>query len=159
VILAVSTGRCESAFEDLDADGRLEFVTCDDRWANQYCSVDDSPFPRVVLFYDTSARTYRPATPQYASHYRDQMAAALDEAQAWLLENGGADAGLDKCRLLGPVLGLMYAGRFSDGLLLLRSLYDNPDAPAFERETVTRVRESPLWVGSGDPGRLTGQPQ
>ena len=113
---------------------------------------------RVVLFYDTSALEYRPATPRYASHYRDQMAAALDEAQNWLLERGGEDAGLDKCRLLAPVLGLMYAGRVGDGLFLLRSLYASPDRDAFAQETVTRVQASPLWVDGRAGGGLTRQP-
>ena len=85
-------------------------------------------------------------TPRFASHFREQLAGALDEAQTWLSESGGLDVGLDKCRLLRPVLGLMYSGRFNDGVVLLRALYRGGDRDEFERDTVERVRQSPLWV-------------
>ena len=47
---------------------------------------------------------------------------------------------------LRPVLGLMYSGRFNDGVVLLRALYRGGDRDEFERDTVERVRQSPLWV-------------
>jgi hypothetical protein len=87
-----------------------------------------------------------PDTPRFASHYRDELSSALDEAQAWISQSGGRDSGLDKCRLLRPALGLMYAGRLSDGVALIRGLYRGADREAFERETVEKVRESPLWI-------------
>jgi hypothetical protein len=71
---------------------------------------------------------------------------ALDEAQTWMSESGGRDLGLDKCHLLRPTLGLMYGGRFSDGLALMRGLYRGADRGDFERETIEKVRSSPLWV-------------
>ncbi len=40
----------------------------------------------------------------------------------------------------------MYAGRFNDGMVLIRALYRGADREEFERETVERVRQSPLWV-------------
>lgn len=146
-VLSLETGNCgPGEFEDLDGDGTREFITCDDRWAYTHCSFADSPFPRVIYSYDASRGTYVPDTPRYAGHYRDQLAGALDEAQTWLSQSGGKDLGLDKCRLLRPALGLMYAGRFHDGLVLIRGLYRGADRQQFERDTVEKVRTSPLWV-------------
>jgi hypothetical protein len=146
-VLALTTGNCgPGEYEDLDGNGTREFVTCDDRWANMYCSFADSPFPRVVYSYDASRGMYVPDTPRFASRYREQLAAALDEAQSWLSESGGQDPGLDKCRLLRPALGLMYAGRFQDGVVLIRALYRGGDRDEFERDTIERVRKSPMWI-------------
>jgi hypothetical protein len=146
-ILVLETGNCgPGELEDLDGNGTREFVTCDDQWAYAYCSFADSPFPRVIYSYDPSRGMYVVDTPRFAGRYRDQLAEALDEAQTWLSESGGRDQGLDKCRLLRPVLGLMYSGRFSDGVLLLRGLYRGADREQFEREVTQRVHESRMWV-------------
>jgi hypothetical protein len=146
-ILVLETGNCgPGELEDLDGNGTREFITCDDQWAYAYCSFADSPLPRVIYSYDPSRGMYVVDTPRFAGRYRDQLAEALDEAQTWLSESGGRDQGLDKCRLLRPVLGLMYSGRFSDGVLLLRGLYRGADREQFEREVTQRVRESRLWV-------------
>jgi FG-GAP repeat protein len=146
-ILVLETGNCgPGEFEDLDGNGTKEFITCDDRWAYIYCSFADSPFPRVIYSYDGTRGSYVLETPRFANRYRDQLAAALDEAQNWMSESGGRDLGLDKCRLLRPTLGLMYGGRFSDGLALIRGLYRGADRADFERETIEKVRSSPLWV-------------
>jgi hypothetical protein len=146
-IFSRNTGNCgPGGFEDLDGDGALEFVTCDDGWAYTYCSFADSPFPRVVYAYDIARGEYAPATPRFTSRFRDELAAALDEAQAWMAESNGKDGSLDKCRLLKPVLGLMFAGRIDDGLVLIRGLYRGADREVFEKETVDKVRQSPQWV-------------
>jgi hypothetical protein len=146
-ILSLDTGHCgPGEFADLDGDGWLEFTTCDDQWAYAYCSFADSPFPRVVYAYDPVRGDYAPATPRYAIRFRDELALSLGGAQTWMAESGGKDPGLDKCRLLQPVLGLMYAGRIDDGLVLIRGLYRADDREQFEAETVERVRQSALWV-------------
>ena len=147
-VLALETGNCgPGEFEDLDGDGTFEFTTCDDAWAYAYCSFADSPLPRVVYAYDRARGEYVPATPRYASRFRDQLARDLDEAQTWLRDSGDdADPGLIKCRLLQPALGLMYSGRFDDGVLLIRVLYRGGDREQFERETAERVRQSPHWA-------------
>ena len=146
-VLALTTGNCgPGEFEDLDGNGTREFVTCDDRFANMYCTFAESPLPRVIYSYDPSRGMYVLDTPRFASRYREELAEALDEAQTWLSESRGQDAGLDKCRLLRPALGLMYSGRLHDGIVLIRGLYRGSDRDEFERDTVERVRQSPLWV-------------
>jgi hypothetical protein len=146
-ILVLETGNCgPGELEDLDGNGTREFVTCDDQWAYAYCSFADSPFPRVIYSYDPTRGMYVLDTPRFASSYREQLAEALDDAQAWLSKSGGKDPGIDKCRLLRPALGLMYSGRFSDGVALIRGLYRGDDREQFEREVTQKVRESRLWV-------------
>jgi hypothetical protein len=145
-VLVVETGNCSGMFEDLDGDGTREFITCDDQWAYAYCSFADSPLPRVIYSYNNARGMYVPDTPRFASRYREELATVLDEAQTWLSESGGKDPGVDKCRLLRPALGLMYGGRFYDGLVLIRGLYRGADREQFERETIERVKQSTLWV-------------
>jgi len=146
-ILSLDLGNCgPGEFEDLDGDGALEFITCDDRWAYAYCTFADSPMPRVVYAFDRSVSRYTPATPRFASLFRDELSTALEEAQSWMHASGGRNTGLDKCRLLRPALGLMYSGRFDDGLVLIRGLYRGDDREQFEKETSERVRQSPHWV-------------
>ena len=80
-----------------------------------------SPTPRSRAWstpLDATRGVYVLDTPKFASRYRDQLAAALEDAQTWMSESGGKDLGLDKCRLLRPALGLIYGGRFDDGLVL-----------------------------------------
>lgn len=146
-VLALATGNCgPGTFEDLDGNGTREFITCDDRFVNMYCAFAESPFPRVIYSYDQSRGMYVVDTPKFSGKYREELAESLDEAQTWLAESRGVDVGLDKCRLLRPALGLMYSGRLHDGIVLIRGLYRGLDRDEFERDTVERVRQSPLWV-------------
>ncbi|HEU4693173.1 MAG TPA: FG-GAP repeat protein [Vicinamibacterales bacterium] len=146
-ILVLETGNCgPGELEDLDGNGTLEFITCDDQWAYAYCSFADSPLPRVIYSYDRTRGMYVVDTPRFASSYREQLAEWLDDAQAWMSRSGGKDLGVDKCRLLRPALGLMYSGRFSDGVALIRGLYRGDDREEFEREVTQKVRGSRLWV-------------
>jgi hypothetical protein len=146
-ILVVETGNCgPGELEDLDGNGTREFITCDDQFAYTYCSFADSPLPRVIYSYDATRSIYVIDTPRFAGRYRDQLAQSLEDAQTWLSQSGGRDPDLDKCRLLRPALGLMYSGRFSDGVALIRGLYRGADREQFEREVTQKVRESRMWV-------------
>jgi hypothetical protein len=146
-ILVVETGNCgPGELEDLDGNGTREFITCDDQFAFTYCSFADSPLPRVIYSYDGTRGMYVIDTPRFASHYRDQLAQTLEDAQNWLSQSGGRDPNVDKCRLLRPALGLMYSGRFSDGVALIRGLYRGADREEFEREVTQKVRGSRMWV-------------
>jgi hypothetical protein len=100
----------------------------------------------VIYSYDATRSIYVIDTPRFAGRYRDQLAQSLEDAQTWLSQSGGRDPDLDKCRLLRPALGLMYSGRFSDGVALIRGLYRGADREQFEREVTQKVRESRMWV-------------
>lgn len=146
-ILMVDGGHCgPGELVDLDGDGIPEFVTCDDQWAYAYCSFASSPLPQVILAYDRSRGEYVPATPRFEPHLRSRIAEQLAAAQAALSQGRGRDPGEDACAVLRPALSLMYAGRFEDGVVLLRNLYQGPDRSEFERQTLDRVRSSRLYV-------------
>ena len=54
--MLVSTGCGPGEFRDLDGNGTMEFITCDDRWGYAYCSFAESPFPSVVFVVRPDAR-------------------------------------------------------------------------------------------------------
>ncbi len=145
-ILSLNTGNCGGAFADLNADGTLEFSTCDDTWAYAYCAFAYSPSPRVVFAYDRSRREYRVATPRFGRTFRDQIASDLAEARTHLAASTGQEPDLDKCAVLKPALGLMYSGRITEGQNLIRRLYPGRDGAAFLQEVTAKVRASPLWT-------------
>lgn len=145
-ILTVDTGKCGGEFSDLNADGVLEFSTCDDTWAYAYCAFAYSPSPRVVFAYDVSRREYRVATPRFARNLREQVSSDLAEARRHLATSAGQDAGIDKCAVLKPALGMMYSGRMAEGQDVVRRLYPGPDRAAFLTDVMARVRASALWT-------------
>jgi hypothetical protein len=146
-LLTIATGNCgPGELRDLDDDGSMEVVTCDDRLAYSYCSFAESPLPRVVMAYNASRGEYELATPRYAARLRDEIAAQTLEARTRMKAEGGKDAGADKCTVLQPALSLMYAGQLEEGRRLIRELYRGPDLDAFEQEVVDGVQASRLWV-------------
>ena len=48
--------------------------------------------------------------------------------------------------LAANVVALMYAGGFDAGVQLIRAFYRQSDRETFERDTIDRVRRSPMWV-------------
>ena len=104
-LLSIETGNCgPGEFMDLDGNGTMEFITCDDRWGYAHCSFAESPFPSVVLAYDAARGEYSPATPRYAARLRDDIARQTAEARKKLAADGGKDLGVDKCTVLQPAL-------------------------------------------------------
>jgi hypothetical protein len=101
--------------------------------------------PTVVLAFDADRKRYVPATPKYASHFRERVVEATKQAENAL---AASDRTLetDRCSVLQPVLELMYVGSFDEGVALLRRLYRHPDALEFERKTVEKVKSRDLWV-------------
>ena len=145
-VLSLETGNCGSGtFADLDGDGVLEFSTCDDRWSDAYCVFALAPFPTVVFAYNTGQREYQLATPRFAGALQRLIDGELDEARKLLAEDGGKDAGADKCRVLQPALDLMYSGRLDEGVELIRRLYPGGDLDTFVQDVTRQTRASPLW--------------
>jgi len=144
-LLDIDSGNCRGEFEDLDKDGTMEFVTCDDGWAYEYCSFADSPMPKVVFAYTAAAGQYLPATPRYREHFQAALAESIASAEKEIAGPAGnpADA---KCTVLEPVLGLMYSGRLDEGLALLHRLYRMADLAELEMQTIDKVRKSPFWT-------------
>ena len=145
-IYAANTGSCVVNFEDLDGDRRLELVTCEDGWESDNCSFAEAPFAPVVFAYSPSTRAYVPATPRYRTRYTREVAEYTRRAEVEIRERNGRDPGLDKCAVLAPVLPLLYTGRTSEGIALLRRLYRHPDRGAFE--AADRCECDPVRSGS-----------
>jgi hypothetical protein len=145
-LLHVNTGSCTVMLDDIDGDGRVEAMTCEDGWETDNCSFAEAPFAPVVFALDPSSHIFAPATPRYAAHYRQEIADSTAAAQTAMRDVNGHDAGTDKCTVLAPVLGLLYTGRIEEGITLLRRLYRHDDAEQFESALLARVRSSPLWV-------------
>jgi hypothetical protein len=142
----VNTGDCgPGEFADLDADGVLEFSTCDPAWGYRYCSFAFSPFPPVVHTYDAGRGTYRVATPRFAGHFRDGITTGLADARTHFATTG-RDTTIDKCVVLQPALRLMYTGRTAEGRSVIRTLYRGADAAAFERDVMTHLQSSSQWA-------------
>jgi hypothetical protein len=144
-ILDVQTGNCEGDFQDLDHDGKLEFVTCEDTWAYEKCAFAFSPMPIVVFTYSSAAGKYAPDTPQYREHFQKDIAESIAQAEKDFADPA-RDPDLDACSVLRPILDLMYIGGFDEGVALFRRLYRRADAAELERQTVEKVRSSPFWV-------------
>ena len=144
-ILDVQTGNCPGEFEDVDHDGKLEFVTCDDAWAYEKCAFAFSPMPVAVFTYSAAAGKYAPDTPHYREHFQKDIAESIAQAEKQVAD-AARDPDQDACTVLGPVLDLMYVGRFDEGVALFRRLYRRGDATELERQAVEKVRSSPFWV-------------
>jgi len=147
MILQVDSGNCPGDFEDLDHDGKLEFVVCDDAWAYEKCPFATSPMPRVVYAYSPTMGRYTPATPRYWERFQESITQSIHQAEKDLADPD-RDKTLDTCTVLRPVLDLMYAGRVDDGVALFRRLYRQADGSKLERETIQKVRSRPHWVAS-----------
>ena len=85
------------------------------------------------------------ATPQYRNPFASAIAASIARAEKEIADPA-RDPNLDACTVLGPVLELMYAGRFDEGVALFRRLYRRADASELERKTIEKVRTRPFWV-------------
>jgi len=144
-ILKIDSGNCSGEFKDLDHDGKLEFVVCDDAWAYEKCSFAFSPMPTVVLAYNAAKGRYEPDTPHYREYFQSEIAKSMAAAEKEFADPA-RNQNLDACTVLGPTLDLMYAGRFEEGVALFRKLYRHADATDLERQTIHKVRSSSLWV-------------
>lgn len=67
---------CPANPQDLDGDGIAEFVSCDDRWAYEYCSYAESPLPTVVWQWNGEA--YSLASQDFPQAYQAELARGLE---------------------------------------------------------------------------------
>ena len=79
-VLHAPESNCSGYFEDLDADGAMEFVTCDDNMAYQYCCFAGSPMVKVVMKYYLG-EGYLPASTKFRSEYADDIAKHTETAE------------------------------------------------------------------------------
>ena len=143
--LETAASNCSGEFRDLDDDGPLEFVTCDDRFAYAYCPYAASPVVTAVLAYDP-ALGYVPASPAFTQLYAEPIAAhtaLAEQAQPGALGEWDATT---KCAVLPLVLDYLYSGQPERAWSELERLYTFPDAETFRQEIEDTVVASPLYA-------------
>ena len=141
LLLSLGTGHCEVRLVDLDGDGRAEVETCDDRFANAFCSFADSPKPPVVLRFDAGTGRFELATRRFAS------VVTVPSTDALRAESRAADDRPDvqRCIALGPVIDRLYMDGEDSALRLLASIYDRPDRDGLWLQALEIARRSPLY--------------
>jgi len=150
-VLRTPPSNCLGKFEDVDRDGRREFVTCDDLFAYAYCPFAFSPMPKVVLAYERG-RGFVPAGPRFAAAYADDIAAhtrALEAAATAPATPSGVFPSPDRCAVLALVLDHLYAGQTATAWAAFERFYPQPGAPSFRADIEAQVGASPLYALPG----------
>jgi len=139
--LQTREGNCGGDFEDLDGDGVLEFITCDDIFAYVYCSFAGSPLVKVILAYQPG-QGYLPASSRFAHLYADDIIRHTEQAKKTSVESYESP----ECQVLPLVLDYLYTGQPEKAWSELDRLYTGPDVEAFGAEIEQAVTQSPLFV-------------
>jgi len=155
-VLETPLSNCDGHFQDLDGDGILEFITCDDLFAYEYCCFAGSPAVKVVLQYEPG-RGYVPASPRFPQLYADDIARDLKTAEK-ATPGGMCEWDNDtKCAVLPLILDYLYSGQTDKAWAALDRFYTYPDATVFRAEIEQAVSNSPLFV-PGDSSTTSNAP-
>ncbi len=140
-VLETAPSNCDGVFEDLDGDGTLEFVTCDDVFAYAYCPYAFLPHVRMVLQYQPGGGGYVHASPRFPDLYAEDIAAHQQLAAASVVQGGGQGEwdGTNKCGALPLALDYLYTGRYGMAWHALERYYPYDDLDAFWAEVAQRV--------------------
>jgi hypothetical protein len=144
-IMETPPSNCAGQFKDLNGDGKLEFVTCDDLFAYAYCTYATSPKVTVIFEYDP-ATGYQPASPKFVKYYAQDIAEHKKLAEKAKPGSAGEDDRTTKCSVLPVVLDYLYSGDAPKAWSEFQRLYTFPDAATFRAEIERKVSESPLYV-------------
>ncbi len=155
-VLETPLSNCGGRFQDLDGDGTMEYLTCDDLFAYRYCAYAGSPMVDVVLQYEAE-RGYVPASPRFPQIYTQNLAQHRQWAQDADPDLGDGWDGTTKCSVLWPVLDFLYMGEPAQAWAELDRLYPYPDKHLFWAEVVQAVSDSPLYA-PGAPLPAVPQP-
>jgi hypothetical protein len=147
LVMETPLSNCSGSFQELNGDGTLEFVTCDDLFAYTYCCFAGSPMVTVVLQYQTG-RGYVPASPHFVDIYADEISTHLASAQTTGPYGCEWDQ-TNKCSVLPLILDYLYAGQHDQALTALYQHYPYPDRLVFWAEIIQAVTKSPLYIQEG----------
>lgn len=147
-VLETPLSNCDGYFQDLNGDGVLEFITCDDLFAYEYCCFAGSPAVRVVLQYEPG-RGYVPASPRFPELYEDDIIRHRELAETAVPGEMCEWDNDTKCAVLPLVLDYLYSGRAAEAWAALEQLYPYPDAQVFRAEIELAVSQSSLFAPSG----------
>ncbi len=145
LILQTRPSNCGGVFNDLDGDGILEFITCDDLFAYTYCPYAALPLVRAILAY-TPGAGYVAASPRFSDQYAADMATTTIKAEAAQPGALGEWDNTTKCGVLPLVLALLYSGQPDQAWTELARIYTYPDTTAFQQEIEQTVGTSPLFT-------------
>lgn len=144
-VLQSPDSNCEGELKDLDADGKMEFITCDDLFAYKYCCFASSPLVKVVMKYE-SGRGYVPASPQFPEEYAEDIVRDRQMAIGAKAQDKCEWDNSTKCSVLPVVLDYLYSGQQDKAWNELHRLYRFQDEKTFRQEILDMVSASPLFV-------------
>jgi len=144
-IMETRPSNCGGQFRDLDGDGALEFVTCDDIFAYVYCSYAASPFVTAVLGYQPGVG-YAPVSPEFAIIYEADLDRLRTQAETGQPGELGEWDGSSKCSVLPYVLALLYSGQSDTAWAELARVYPYDDRAALQAEIEQMAASSQLFT-------------
>jgi len=149
LVLHSPESNCGGQFSDLDGDGTMEFVTCDDHFAYEFCPYANSPTVAVVFQYDAATGSYVVANTKFAELYDDRIVSDTVLAEDANPGEQGEWDNTTKCAMLPLVLDYLYSGQAAEAWGTLETYYEDPDIKVFWAEVLRITRSSPLFVESG----------
>jgi hypothetical protein len=129
-------------FQDLDGDGRYEFITRD-ALRGIPCS---TPTVKVILQYEPG-RGYVGASPRFAAFYADEIARHTQEAEAAIEQSRTGY----KCAVYALVADYLYAGQPDQAWAELNRLYLGPDLEEFRSLLEQAVRAGRFFAPTTAP--------
>ncbi len=144
-LLDTPPGNCAGELQDLDGDGRYEFLTCDDGFAYVYCPYAASPSVTAVLAYEPE-RGYAPASPRFADVYAPAIAAHTQLAEAAQPGALGEWDATTKCAVLPLVLDYLYSGQSERAWDALDRYYQAADRDQFRQSIEAALAASPYFA-------------
>jgi len=144
-VLRTPESNCSGHFEDLDGDGSMEFITCDDRFAYQYCCFAGSPAVKVIMKY-VAGEGYLPASTSFRRFYTEDIANHTAAAEKAVPGDFCEWDETTKCAVLPVVLDYLYSGQPDLAWSELVRLYSYSDREQFKQEILQTVGASPLYV-------------
>ncbi|MEM7738658.1 MAG: hypothetical protein AAF267_23040 [Deinococcota bacterium] len=148
-VLTTPYGECGGDFVDLDDNGTLEYRTCDDSFAYEYCSYASSPLVLSIMSYDASLGQYVAAGPSYPAEFAGEIAWGLRRALdnfAGFNEYEDSVDGTPKCEVLGLILAYLYAGDIDLARAALDRFYEEPDKELFWKQILERTSASYFYT-------------
>ncbi len=144
-VLQSPDSNCDGEMKDLNGDGTMEFITCDDLFAYKYCCFAGSPLVKVIMEYEPG-RGYVPASPQFPQAYTEDIVRDRQDAIGAKAQDKCEWDNSTKCSVLPVVLDYLYSGRQDKAWAELHNYYRFQDEKTFRQEIWDAVSASPLFV-------------
>ncbi len=147
LLLATPPASCiGNKFSDLDGDGILEFITCDDNFRLEYCPVTSATNVTVFLAYSPEANRYQAASPRFADQYSADLPEYTAQAESAQPGQYGEWDGTTKCVVLPLILALLYSGQIDQAWSEFARVYTFPDATVFRQDIERAISTSQLFT-------------